>query len=75
MVLPHAYLLIIKPVIPEVERVIATFSWVFISSEIFYFHFTIYNSINFPYIKMYFLTCLCVTETENITTTTSKNVD
>ena len=53
---------------------ITSFAEIFIPSEIFYFHFYIYNFLNFSlYLKMYCLKCRRVTETQNITTATSKN--
>ena len=73
MVLPHPDLPIINPLIPLGSRGDYNALLIFIPSEIFYLHFYIYNLKNFPYIKMYFLKCRRVTESENIITATSKN--
>ena len=74
VVLPQPDLPISNPLIPlgSMDDYIVYLG--FNSKRIFYFHFFIYLFFIFPYIKMYYLKCRRVTETENITTATSKIV-
>ena len=73
VVLPHPDLHIIKPLIP-----LGSSGWLqrllrFSFQARFLLPFLYLKFFIFPYIKMYCLKCRRVTETENITTATSKN--
>ena len=74
MVLPHPDLPIINPLLPLGSRVDYNVYFGFHSKRDFLLPFFIFIIfLNFPSIKMYCLKCRRVTETENITTGSSKN--
>ena len=72
MVLSHPDLPTIKPLIPWGSKGDYNVYLSFHFKRDFFLPFYIYNFLFFPYIKMYCLKCWRVTETENITTVTSK---
>ena len=72
--LPHPDLPIMKPLIPLGSNYNDYNVYLgFHSNRDFLLPFYIYHFLFFTYNKMYCSKCRCVTETENITTATSKN--